>query len=80
MFNKKNLIQKILFLILTIGVIVFLGINIDFYYPIMITSPDPNDALGNVLKAAFIFSAIALIITTLFQSYGFLFKGNDLIY
>lgn len=78
LFNKKNLIQKILFLILTIGVIVFLGINIGFiYYPIMITSPDPNDALGNVLKAAFIFSAIALIIATLFQSYGFLFKGND---
>lgn len=77
LFNKKNITQKILFLILSIVVLVFLGINVGLiYYPILITS-DPNDALGNVLRVAFSFSSIALIVATLSQSYGFLFKGND---
>lgn len=78
LFNKKNIIQKILFIIIAIAVLVLLGFNVGLiYYPIMLISPDPNDALGNVLSAAFSFSAIGLIIATLSQSYGFLFKGND---
>lgn len=75
--NKENKIKKIGLISLVLVFITIMGINLYFIYNAVLLETKPDEAIKTLLLTAFSISSIILIISSLSQSYAYLFKGSD---
>ncbi|MFA7589024.1 MAG: hypothetical protein WCY22_01555 [Acholeplasmataceae bacterium] len=77
-FKRDKIISKILFVLLGFviaGSVVFSIGSVYYFIPMMVANP--NEALETILNTALSIVSLIMIVSTLLQAKGFLFKGND---